>query len=186
MQTTQYLSEVIKELNMTSEKISDAEADKLISNIFEAKKVFVAGAGRSGLMAKSFAMRLMHMGIDAYVVGETVTPGLAKEDILVIASGSGGTKSLLSMAEKAKNIGATVALVTISPDSPIGKLSDLTVQIPAKPKEAGSDTEHKTIQPMGSLFEQCLLLFYDAVILNIMGSKELDTETMFGRHANLE
>ncbi|WP_373894783.1 6-phospho-3-hexuloisomerase [Virgibacillus natechei] len=152
MQTTQFLSEIIKELDLTSNLIADEDADKLINNILEAKKVFVAGAGRSGLMAKSFAMRMMHMGIDAYVVGETVTPGLQKDDILVIASGSGGTKSLVSMAEKAKNIGATVALVTITPDSPIGNLSDLSVKIPAKPKEAGTGTEHKTIQPMGSLF----------------------------------
>ena len=65
-------------------------------------------------MGKSFAMRMMHMGIDAYVIGETVTPNFEKDDILIIGSGSGETKSLVSMAEKAKSIGGTIAAVTIS------------------------------------------------------------------------
>lgn len=186
MQTSEFLSEIIKELDSTSQLISDEETEKLISNILNSKKIFVAGAGRSGLMAKSFAMRMMHMGLDSYVVGETITPGIDKDDILIIASGSGGTKSLVSMAEKAKNIGATVALVTITPESAIGELSDLTVKIPAKPKEEVSGSGHKTIQPMGSLFEQCLLLFYDALILRVMNKKEQNSEAMFGRHANLE
>ena len=136
-------------------------------------------------MAKSFVMRLMHMGLDAFVVGETVTPSLEEDDILIIASGSGETKSLVSMAEKAKTIHASVAVVTISPESTIGKLSDLAIKIPAKPK-AGADTDYKTIQPMGSLFEQTLLLFFDAVILRIMNKKGLESGVMYGRHANLE
>lgn len=59
-------------------------------------------------------MRMMHMGIDAYVVGETVTANLEKGDLLIIGSGSGETKTLVSIAEKAKSLGGTVAAVTIS------------------------------------------------------------------------
>ncbi|WP_339226172.1 6-phospho-3-hexuloisomerase [Oceanobacillus sp. FSL K6-2867] len=185
-QTSTFLSEILKELNTATELISETEAQDLMNSILESKKVFVAGAGRSGLMARSFAMRMMHMGLDAYVVGEVATPGIDENDILILSSGSGGTKTLISMAEKAKSIGAKVALVTISPESPIGELSDLTVKIPAKPKEAGADSGHKSIQPMGSLFEQSLLLFYDALVLRMMDKKEQDGETMFGKHANLE
>src|SRR6478735_5403911 len=121
MQTTQYLAEILKELKHSADLIADEEAEKLVNGILESKKVFVAGAGRSGFMAKSFVMRLMHMGFDAFVVGETVTPSLEEDDILIIASGSGETKSLVSMAEKAKTIHASVAVVTISPESTIGK-----------------------------------------------------------------
>jgi len=39
---------------------------------------------------------------------------------------------------------------------------------------------------MGSLFEQTMLLFYDALILQIMEEKQLDSQTMYGKHANLE
>ncbi|TCP20723.1 6-phospho-3-hexuloisomerase [Scopulibacillus darangshiensis] len=185
MKTIQYAAEIINELNRTLDLVAEAEAEKLVDRILESRKVFVAGAGRSGFMARSFVMRMMHMGLDAFVVGETVTPGIDKDDILIIGSGSGETKSLVSMAEKAKGLGASVAAVTISPDSTIGRLSDFAIKLPAKPK-AGADSEYKTIQPMGSLFEQSLLLFYDAVTLRLMDKNELDSGTMFGRHANLE
>jgi 6-phospho-3-hexuloisomerase len=185
MTTVKYASEIVNELNRTINLISDDEAERLVDRILESKKVFVAGAGRSGFMAKSFVMRLMHMGLDAYVVGETVTPSVQEDDILIIASGSGETKSLVSMADRAKSLNAAVAVVTISPESTIGKLSDLAIKIPAKPK-AGADSDYKTIQPMGSLFEQTLLLFFDAVILRIMNKKGLESGVMYGRHANLE
>jgi 6-phospho-3-hexuloisomerase len=185
MKTTQYLAEMIKELNHSVELISDEEAEKLVNGILESKKIFVAGAGRSGFMAKSFAMRMMHIGLDAYVIGETVTPNFEKEDILIIGSGSGETKSLVSIAEKAKNIGGTIAAVTIFPESTIGKLADVTIKLPGSPKDQ-SEGDFKSIQPMGSLFEQTLLMFYDAIILSFMDKKGLDTNTMYGKHANLE
>jgi 6-phospho-3-hexuloisomerase len=185
MKTTQYLAEIILELNRSVDLIADEEAEKLVNGILESKKVFVAGAGRSGLMGKSFAMRMMHMGIDAYVIGETVTPTFEKDDILIIGSGSGETKSLISMAEKAKNIGGTIATATIFPESTIGKLADIAIKLPGSPKNQ-SEGDYQTIQPMGSLFEQTLLLFYDAVILRFMDKKGLDTNKMYGRHANLE
>ncbi|WP_423407805.1 6-phospho-3-hexuloisomerase [Heyndrickxia sp. MSNUG] len=185
MHTTQYLAKILKELIRTTDRISDEEAEKLVNGILEAKKVFVAGAGRSGFMAKSFAMRMMHMGIDAYVPGETVTPNFEEGDMIIFASGSGETKSLVSMAEKAKSLGGTVAALTIFPDSTIGKLADMTVKLPGSPKDQ-SEGDYKTIQPMGSLFEQTLLLFCDAVILRFMEKKGLDTNKMYGRHANLE
>lgn len=185
MQTVQYVNEIIEELERTAHQLTDEEAEKLVNQIIEAKKVFVAGAGRSGLMAKSFAMRMMHMGVDSFVVGETITPSLEKDDILIVGSGSGETKSLVSMAQKAKDIGASVALITIAPDSTIGRLADITIKIPAQAKSESSG-EKVTIQPMGSLFEQSLLLFFDAVILRFMNKKGLDSQTMYGKHANLE
>jgi 6-phospho-3-hexuloisomerase len=185
MKTTQYMAEMIKELNRSVELISDEEAEKLVNGILESKKIFVAGAGRSGFMAKSFAMRMMHIGLDAYVIGETVTPNFEEEDILIIGSGSGETKSLVSIAEKAKNIGGTLAAVTIFPESTIGKLADVTIKLPGSPKDQ-SEGDFKSIQPMGTLFEQTLLMFYDAIILSFMDKKGLDTNTMYGKHANLE
>ncbi|MFC3884174.1 6-phospho-3-hexuloisomerase [Bacillus songklensis] len=186
MQTTQYLAEIIKELNRTVDLIADEEAEKLVNGILESKKIFVAGAGRSGFMAKSFAMRMMQMGFEVYVVGETVTPpNLEKDDILIVGSGSGETKGLVSMAEKAKSLDGTVAAVTIFPESTIGQLADFAVKLPGSPKDQ-SDSGYKTIQPMGALFEQTLLLFFDAVILRLMEKKGMNGTTMFGRHANLE
>ena len=184
MNTTGFADEILDELKQTLTLIDDAQAEKLVAGILQAKKIFVAGGGRSGFMAKAFVMRMMHVGLDAYVVGETVTPNLEPDDIFIVGSGSGETQSLAAMTQKAKAIGATVVAITTNPESTIGSLADITITIPAQAKADG--TSGKSIQPMGSLFEQSLLLFYDAVILRFMDKKGLESDTMYGRHANLE
>lgn len=185
MEVTNYLQSILLELKGTTEAISNEDSERLVETILKSKKIFVAGAGRSGFMGKSFAMRMMHMGLQAYVVGETVTPSLESEDLFVIGSGSGETKTLISMVEKAKNIGATIAVITINPDSTLGKLADIVIKIPGSPKDQSQST-YETIQPMGSLFEQTLLVFYDAVILSYMEKTGQTTTKMYGKHANLE
>ncbi|MDO7905661.1 6-phospho-3-hexuloisomerase [Paenibacillus sp. JX-17] len=185
MNSIDFADIVLKELQATLTKVSSEETGKLASAILEADSIFVAGAGRSGLMGKAFAMRLMHMGLDSYVVGETITAGITSQGLLILCSGSGETKSLLAMAEKAKAIGAKVALLTIVPDSAIGRIADLIVSIPAATKEGGHGGS-QSVQPMGSLFEQSLLLLLDALILDLMSQKKLTSGTMFGKHANLE
>lgn len=185
MQTSEYLNKIIRELDHFVKEIHDHDAENLVNAILESKKIFVAGAGRSGFMGKSFAMRMMHMGLDSYVIGETVTSTFEKEDLLIIGSGSGETKSLITMAEKAKSIGGNIAAITIFPDSTIGQLADMTITLPGSPKDQTAGQTF-TIQPMGSLFEQTLLLFYDAIILRFMEKKGLDSQKMYGKHANLE
>lgn len=180
-----YVAEILEELQQAANQLDDEQANLFVERIMESHKVFLAGAGRSGLMAKAFAMRLMHIGIEAYVVGESITPSVTAKDMLIIGSGSGETRSLLSMAEKAKNLEASVAVVTIYPESTIGQLADITVKLPGSPKDK-SNSQYSTIQPMGSLFEQTLLLFFDAVILRLMEKTGYDSTTMYGRHANLE
>ncbi|HSP22820.1 MAG TPA: 6-phospho-3-hexuloisomerase [Planococcus sp. (in: firmicutes)] len=184
MNTTGFTDEILAELKRTLTLIDDQEAEKLVNGILQAKKIFVAGGGRSGFMAKAFVMRMMHVGLDAYVVGETVTPNLEADDIFIVGSGSGETQSLAAMTQKAKAIGATVVAITTNPESTIGRLADIGVTIPAQAKADGASG--KSIQPMGSLFEQSLLVFYDAVILRFMEKKGLKSDTMYGRHANLE
>lgn len=186
MKTTEYAVEVVKELDRTLANISADEAERLVEKIATSKKILVAGAGRSGLAMKAFAMRLAHMGFEAYVVGETVTPNFEEADLLLIGSGSGETGSLVSMAGKAKKIGGSVALITILPESSIGKLADLSVKIPAPTPKASGAEAWISIQPMGSLFEQSLLIFLDIIILKLMEQMANDSANMFKRHANLE
>ncbi|MDC3418209.1 6-phospho-3-hexuloisomerase [Aquibacillus salsiterrae] len=185
MDTKEWLSKIIIELNETVNFIDDQEAENLVNTIAESTKVFVAGSGRSGFMGKSFAMRMMHMGIESHVIGETTTPNFEKDDLLIIGSGSGETKYLVSIAEKAKKIGGKIAVVTLNPDSTIGNLADLTLKLPGALKDQTEST-YKTVQPMGSLFEQTLLLVYDAIILRFMEKKGLNSNNMYGKHANLE
>jgi 6-phospho-3-hexuloisomerase len=185
MKKDRFAAVILEELQEAATRWDDEQADRFVERMMGARKVFLAGAGRSGLMAKAFAMRLMHIGIEVYVVGETITPNVTGDDLLIIGSGSGETKSLLSMAEKAVSLQASVAAVTLFPESSIGRLAELIVELPGSPKDK-SGGHYSTVQPMGSLFEQTLLLFFDAVILRIMDKKGYDSKTMFGRHANLE
>lgn len=186
MNTVQYSEVILDELKRTLLAVSPDDAEQLANLVLSAKKIFCAGAGRSGFAVKAFAMRLMHMGFDSYVVGETVTPNLEPEDLLIIGSGSGETGSLAVMAKKAKQIGSKLALVTIRPESTIGEISDITIKIPAPTPKAKTSESFKSIQPMGSLFEQSLLLFLDSTILRLMEKRNDTSDEMFTRHANLE
>lgn len=148
------------------------------------KRVFLAGAGRSLLMIKTFAMRLMHLGFSSFVVGETNTPAISKNDLLIIGSGSGETKGLLMMVEKAKTIGCEIILFTTNSDSSIAKLANFVTIIPVNELDA-------SIQPGGSIFEQSLLVVLDALIIefvlkrNLLKDKNID-EIIMENHANLE
>ena len=54
-------------------------------------------------------MRLMHLGFNVYVVGETVTPAVETDDLLIVISGSGETKSINEMSALAKAKGTRLA-----------------------------------------------------------------------------
>ena len=187
MKITETLMKVADELCGAFSELNETQLMDLEKAILSANRIFVAGAGRSLLMIRGMAMRLMHMGFTAYVVGETVTPAIGPGDLLVIASGSGSTGTLVVMAEKCKRFGARLGLITANPDSPIGRLSDVVVEIKAAtPKSRGN--EIKSIQPGANTFEQTVLLLGDTIVTHIVSGASLDkqnTELML-RHANLE
>ncbi|WP_160036224.1 6-phospho-3-hexuloisomerase [Paenibacillus sp. An7] len=175
---------ILRELETAAALLSETELTEAMNLIAGAGQVFVAGAGRSGLMGKSFAMRLAHLGKPTFVIGETTTPPICKGDVLILCSGSGETKSLLSMAQKAKGMDASVVVLTIHQHSSIGQLADAIIQIHAVAKE--DEGNRQSIQPMGSLFEQSLIITLDGIILSLMRKMDQDTAMMFERHANLE
>lgn len=186
MNIQEYISEILDELGETVGHVCNDSGKKLADAILAAQTIFIAGAGRSGLAMKSFAMRLMHMGFDAYMVGETVTPSITDKDVLLIGSGSGSTSSLVVSANKADAIGVTICLITIDENSPIGKLAEVILTIPAPSPKVNRDLGFRSVQPMGSLFEQSLLLTLDAIVLLLMEKTGKTPELMFTRHANLE
>ena len=159
---------------------------ELIDLIESARRIFVVGAGRSGLMVRTFAMRLMQMGLDAYVAGETTTPPINHGDLLVVGSGSGETGGPVSTVRIAKHPGVSIAAITAFDNSTLAGLADLVIRIPAPTPKARTPQSATSIQPMGSLFEQGLLTLLDAVILILMQKRQLTSEQMFKRHAILE
>jgi len=185
MNALEYSFKIVEELKKTLSGVDPEACEALISHIIKAKRVFVAAAGRSALSIKAFAMRLMHLGLTVYVMGEVVTPAIGQGDLLLIGSGSGETDSLVAAAKKAKAYGADLALITIMPESSIGKIADEVVRISAPTSKA--DTGFVSIQPGGSCFEQSMLLLLDACVIRIAELCKLDAEANLRlRHANLE
>ena len=153
-----------------------------------APRIFVAGAGRSGLCMRALGMRLMHLGKTVYVVGETTTPSIGAEDLLIVGSGSGQTAGLLAMTEQARKHGATSLLFTADETSPMAGLADHLVVIRAPLLKDGEEGEHIsiTVQPLGTLFEQCLLILCDTLIVELKQRSGTSAAQMSGRHTNLE
>lgn len=186
MEYGKMLGGIIDELAKNAEKVSTDRLEALADAILGANRIFVAGAGRAGFAARAFALRLMHLGLAVFFVGEPTTPSIGPGDLLVINSGSGETGSLVVMARRAKGFGAKLATATIYPEATIGSLADVVVLIPgATPKSALADTV-RSIQPMGSAFEQMSWLCFDVVIMILMDRLHRDADEMFSRHANLE
>nr|WP_320160895.1 6-phospho-3-hexuloisomerase [uncultured Methanoregula sp.] len=176
--------------------LSYQDCEKFIDELLKAKRIYVIGAGRSGLVAKAFAMRLMHLGLQAYVVGETITPAMNPGDAMVIFSGSGRTKTVADLAETAKDIGAHICLITSNADSRIGKISDCIVIIEHHRDDVEDDAvefeirqmmgEHKSFAPLGTLFETASMIFSDAVISRMMEITKTDESALKNRHTNIE
>jgi 6-phospho-3-hexuloisomerase len=156
-----------------------------ITELLLGRRIFVVGEGRSGLMGKSFAMRLMHLGAEVYVVGETITPSIASEDVLIAVSGSGTTKQVVWSAIKAKEQGSTVVAVTTDRSSQLGVLADNILHIPAATKYR-KNAESKSIQPLGSLFDQSAHILFDAICLQYASVQSEDNDSAQQRHSNME
>lgn len=180
------LKAILKELSQNAARVDDEEINKLAEEIKCSERIFIAGAGRSGFVARAFSGRLMHLGLWVFFVGEPTTPSIQSGDLLVVLSGSGETASLAVMAEKAKMAGARVGTVTIYPQARIGILADLIVTLPGgTPKSSFKDTV-VSCQPMGNAFEQMSWLVLDALVIVLMKLLHKTEEDMFRLHANLE
>lgn len=171
------------------------EIEKIIGNIDprairasldaleHAQRVFVYGAGRSGLVARAFAIRLMHLGYQTFVIGETITAPVAKGDVVVLISGSGETYPVVMTAEIAHNIGATVVSFTRNPERGIARYSDIVVHFEADRKE---DPVKPQFAPLGTLFESAVWILCDGIVADLMVRLGQTEVAMRKRHATLE
>ncbi len=183
-------------LRKITDSLSDEEIEKFMNEILRAERIFVMGAGRSGLVAKAFAMRLMHLGLHSYVVGETITPALKPGDLVVVFSGSGKTNTIADIAETAKSIGGRISLITSNRDSRIGRMADSIVIIENQRDPVTDDTaefeirqmlgDHKSFAPLGTLFETASMIFADALVSRLMEVTKTDEKELRNRHTNIE
>jgi 3-hexulose-6-phosphate synthase/6-phospho-3-hexuloisomerase len=164
------------------EKVSKEDVNKIIRSFFKAQRIFVYGAGRSGLVSKAFAIRLVHLGFQTFIIGETIGAPVKQGDLVCIVSGSGETIPAVMTAEIAKNLGATLMVVTGKKHSRITKFADITVILNADCTEK----EKKLFAPLWTLFEASAWILLDGIIAELMKNKKETEESMRSRHATLE
>jgi 6-phospho-3-hexuloisomerase len=188
------IQEIVDNVLSVTEELDPKNIEDMTELLQTSKNVFVMGLGRSGLVARAFAMRLMHLGMSVYVVGETTTPALSSKDCLLAISGSGETFSIISAANIAHKRGTKIIAVTSYVDSTLGEMADLVVHIKGRTKIDSEKNyitrqmngKHQSLSPMGTLFEVTSLIFLDSLIAQLMLEMEITEEDMKARHTVIE
>lgn len=175
---------ILTELELTLAAVSEREIAAAQQMVLAANRLFVMGAGRSGLALRMAAMRLMHLGLVVHVAGEVTTPAIGPGDLLLVGSGSGTTAGPVHAAEVAVKAGAQVLALTATPASQLAALAQGVIVIPAAVKQdhGGAISE----QYAGALFEQSALLIMDAMFQAMWRESGASAEELWRRHANLE
>ncbi len=186
---TKHIEQALDELDLTT-------VSEMLDMLRNAKSIFVMGTGRSGLIGKAFATRLMHLGLRVYVVGESTTPALHAEDVVVAISGSGETLSIVDLGRVVKEIDASLIVITSQPDSTLGKMADKTVRIFGRAKNGRGDylVQHllgkyaklSELAPLGTTFEITTLVFLDAAIAELMELLGKDSKSLEEMHDKLQ
>ncbi|MGC3955398.1 MAG: SIS domain-containing protein [Propionicimonas sp.] len=140
------------------------------------RRWFFAGQGRSGLSAAMVAMRVMHLGREAHVVGEVTAPSVRSGDGIVFFSSSGETPVTLSFARIARQEGALVVAVTGSTQSTLAGLADVVLVLPCT----------DSTQLGRNLFEQGALLVMDALVNDLARDVPDPAALLAYRHTNLQ
>lgn len=177
------------------QSIDEDEIENIINTIINVgeNKILLMGSGRSGFVGRAFALRLMHLGFNVYVSGETTTPALSPNDLVISISGSGTTRTVVAQADVAKEIGSKIIAITSHSDSPLAKIADQVVVVKGRSKiDIEPDYERRQITgqydtaPLGTMFELSVMVFLDCVIADLMrrlGKSEVDLRK---RHVNIE
>lgn len=163
-------------------KVPDGALKRFLDTLEPARRVFVYGRGRSGFVARAFAVRLMHLGYQTYVVGETITAPVQRDDVVVCVSGSGTTYPVVMTAELGRRQGARVVAITAEPDSEVARLAHTVIAL----MPPAGNGERSRYAPLGTIFETAAWLFFDGVIAMLMERLGATEQEMRERHATLE
>lgn len=173
-----YISDHVRDV---LDRVDPKQVADFARRVRDARHIILFGMGRSGLVAKAFTIRLAHLGLDAYVVGETTTPPIDQRDLVVLVSGTGETYSVVLTGQIARDLDAPVAVVTANRKSRLGRLADLCIVL-----ETEEDADREHLAPLGTLFEDSALLFFDGVVAHLMEEMDETEHDMRSRHSKLE
>jgi 6-phospho-3-hexuloisomerase len=177
--TSQRLEAVLDEMRGVFARMDADSVPRLAEAIVAAKRIFLYGAGRTGLVLQAFAMRLAHLGLDAHFVGQLSAPPAAGSDLFVVALAVGTLPTGDALAASARAAGAKVAVITARPQKVVG--ADLVVHLPA---QIMADPM-TSVLPLGSPFELALSLLCDLTVVELMLRLGRSNEDLAARHTNL-
>lgn len=181
-----YTETVIHEHQKVFEAQDLEELAAFMDAIREADRVFIIGAGREGIAARSFAMRLMHLHKEVHWVWDDTTPGMHDGDLFIAVDGSGKIGHIDYLISQAENTGASVAVITGSPNEAVPQTADHILFVPAAVYKGTDPRVVPSVQPMGNLFEQHLFLLFDVIVMLLSEDMALSHAAMESRHRNIE
>ena len=123
-------------------KIPPNVVQRTVEILLKAPEIFVYGAGRSGIIGRAFAMRLVQVGLAAFVIGESTTPIVRAGDAVFILSGRGESQSSIQTANIVRREGAQLVVLTGRSSSKLAHAANLAI-----PLEFPEDTERPGTGP---------------------------------------
>lgn len=178
---------ILTEHRRVFEKIDQVNMREFIDEVKNHNRIFLIGVGREGMATRAFAMRLMHMGKEIHWIWDDTAPSIGEGDLLIATLGDGGIGHINYVCERAKETGARIYAVTGSPSGNTARnVADKVFFVPAAVYR-GTDDVVPSFQPMGNLFEQCLLILFDIIVMTIVAEEpDLSFEKMSRMHRNVE
>ncbi len=180
--TTKKIESILNALDKNA--VSD-----LIDAILASPRIFFLGKGRSGLMAGATAMRFVQLGFTTFVIGETTTPAVQENDLVIVISSSGETNEIVYHIRIVLDIGAKIVALTSAETSTIAKLADIVIKLPKRNNdEAKLDYAERRIRgapiaPLGTLPEVATLIIFDSIVSVLMEETKQTEEDMGKRHS---
>jgi 6-phospho-3-hexuloisomerase len=169
---------ILKEIQEVLARVDEAVVDEMVDSIIKAKKVFIYGVGRSGLVGKAFAVRLVQMGLDVHFIGETTTPIVGATDVVIIISNTGETMSAVQTANIVRRVGAKVISVTSNMNSKLSQASSLALELTTV-----KDDQRRRMTPLGTLFEGSTFVLFDSMVPVMMNKLGQTEASLRRRHA---
>lgn len=169
---------ILSRIKETLDSSQNTEIGEFIDSILSTDKIFVYGVGRSGSVAKSFSIRLVQLGLKVYFIGETTTPIVEPDDLVIIVSNTGGTMSAIQTANIVRRVGAKVVAITARKQSKLAHAASMIMHL-----NVTKDEKDHELAPLGTIFEATALIFLDgmvALLIKKMGASEAQ---MRARHS---
>lgn len=157
------LNIILNEISSCISSVSDNDILNICDLINSSENIITIGAGRMGYSLKAFSMRLSHLGYKSFHLGDTNVPRCGQNDLIIVGSGSGETKSILGLVETAKSANSKILCVTQNKSSSIANISDLVITL----------NNIKSSQIMKTLAEQSTYILYDIISKKLSETKDM-------------